>query len=306
MLANQNVWDDIFVFMDKKYPDRWELQAGHGIVVHYPEILMKNTAGKEHLITDLFISLPVNVISDNFRVLTGSFKGMRMSASKAELNDRYVHSHLSSSVIEDYHTFSSFCRGYGPITWHLTKCTTASFMITDFKLLMYNVDTYVAYESTNTNPYKRFEGISGFIKAAKIRKIYPDELTNLVSAIIHPEKIKVKVKKDGVSLVRPEKLNEVFGPNLQSVVLRRLLVSKSADGIYYVLGSSSSSRISEENIQANTFPFRGEVVQFKVTKNTVEREVVLHPHVVLELKKYIENEFNYKTWMDRFLHSEKG
>ena len=73
MLANQKVWDDIFVFMDKKYPNRWEFQDERGIVVHYPEVLMKNTKGKEHLITDLFISLPVNITEDNQQVLTGGF-----------------------------------------------------------------------------------------------------------------------------------------------------------------------------------------------------------------------------------------
>ena len=231
-----------------------------------------------------------------------------MSASKAELYNGYLHSHLCGCSLQNYADFSSFCRGYGPITMHLTKCRSVFFTLTDFKLLMYNVDTYVAYESTNTNPYKRFEGISGFVKASESVSCTESRIKELVSEITNPEKLRIAIKNNKAILLRPEKLNEAYGDNLRTFFPINYRVSKSADGIYYQLNSSQTRTISQQQqelVDSNTFSFRGKTIKFRITNNTVNREEVIHPFIISQLKKYIENEFNYKSWMEGFLHPER-
>ena len=268
MIKNKNLWDEIYLFLDKKYPERWDVTTDpdsidQGIlIIHYPEIEMTNTAGKKHIITDLFVRLRL-IDRDDYRVLQNSFYGMRMSASEGELIGKYRHSHLPSSYPKSFNNFSSFCTGSGPIHQHLQKCMYASFNLIDFKLLMMNIDTYVAYESTNTNPYMRFAYLTGshsatnvFFNLSQVKK-YVSEMDNL-------DQIKVFCRNKTAQVKNFSK--EAYSKPLSEVFRRGHLVSKSSDGRYWTL-SEGLYRLerNREEVLSQSYVFKGKEIKFKIT-----------------------------------------
>lgn len=306
MISNINLWRDIEEYLDKKYPERWDITMNAEsptegfLVIHYPEIEMTNTPGAKHKITDLFVRLPLCQVGTARCLTYSSIQGMRMSASEGELQGRYVHSHLSSRNPENFNNFTGFCLGSGPIKRHWQKCSFPNFTLIDFKLLMINLDTYVAYESTNTNPYTRFQYLSGG-ESYKKTNIRLSEIKTYVSNIDHPDKIKVFCK---TSKAVVKKFPKEAYLNIQDVFPNKHLVSKSADGKYWSVRDNYRSRPQlEEEVSRLRFTFRGKELKFKITTESTNRELFIHPDVENAIKNYIENEFNYATWLGRYINT---
>lgn len=306
MIENINLWRDIEEYLDKKYPGCWDIQmdehdSNYGyLYVCYPEIEIVNTSGDKHKITDLFVRMRLHQPDNIRRLQYPSISGMRMSASEGELQGRYLHSHLPTANPSSYNSFSNFCLGSGPIKRHLQKCTFASFTLIDFKLLMTNLDTYVRYESTNTAPYITFKHLAGS-EHYKKTNIQLGKVKGYVRQINHPEKVKVLCKNN--KAVVKDFSKEVYN-DLYTVFPTKHLVSKSADGKYWSLRANYTSRRElEQGVSHLRFTFRGEQLKFKITSEPTNRELYIHPDVEDAIKQYIQNEFNYTTWLGRYLNT---
>ena len=63
-----------------------------GILIRFPEVTIKNSRLKSHVIKDLIICLP---LACRRNLLPATLRGVRLTVTPAELKKRYQHSHLS-------------------------------------------------------------------------------------------------------------------------------------------------------------------------------------------------------------------
>jgi len=141
------------------------------LILHLPEVNIKNSNGREHLITDLYLILQIYDYDDNTgnpnygdgkRVRMG-LAGERGSVSSYELGANYLHSHLHSDKPRVRNDFrypagngSYFCLGDNPIR---KKFSNEGFKITEgtdtdwFMHLLLQMETSVAWESLEGSPY---------------------------------------------------------------------------------------------------------------------------------------------------------
>lgn len=115
------------------------------IVIHYPELLLKNTSGKERLLRDIF----VNLVFGSYHV---ELYGIRTTYTEEEAYSGYNHSHLSGFNSG----FENFCLGRGPLASSRANQITSKEKATEFLI---NLRTYLQYESTRTRPYKYISDI---------------------------------------------------------------------------------------------------------------------------------------------------
>lgn len=310
VIKNITLWNEILQYLELKYPERHDFQYNSNedmseLIIHYPEIEMINTAGKKHIITDLFVKIYFKD-ENGYRIVyyDKSIQGMRMSASEAELIGQYKHSHLPRANPQRFNNFSRFCLGHGPLPQHLQKCAAYTYSIVDFKLLMLNLDTYVAYESTDTSPYIRFTGLSGSNRVSNSISQLSD-IRTYVSKIDNPQNIKIMCKNDRAIVKNIGELSTLAYNNVSAVFPRYNLSSLSSDGKYWGLsdGNYNLNRYRSE-ILNQEFVFRGKVMKFRITDQDVQKTIVIHPDIQIEIKKYIENELNYTTWLEGLVNSK--
>lgn len=139
------------------FGDRWDITDGGGgladktLLIHFPEVEIKNSKGNSHLIRDLYIA---NRLNNNYSISSGTIYGMRTTLTQAEENSSYVHSHLSSS---GFSNFSAFCTGSGIIDENLTLImnTNPSERKFAYEIYFESLVAFVAWESIEGGPYRR-------------------------------------------------------------------------------------------------------------------------------------------------------
>lgn len=124
------------------------------LTIKFPEIAITNSAGNNHTIKDLYISL--SFLSD-FRVL--DFKAFRTSATVAEIASGYVHSHRLGSRF--FWVPDKFCTGDGttPTTILLTELKRR-FDRDDLYAFLGLLDAYLEWESLEGVPYRKIASIN--------------------------------------------------------------------------------------------------------------------------------------------------
>ena len=149
-----------------------------GILIRFPEITIRNSRLKSHVIKDLIICLPL-VCRRN--LLPATLRGVRLTVTLAELKKRYQHSHLStsrfpSSVVHDLKA-TNFCLGEGNIAFLLGKfISVTTFERRIFERLLMEIETFVAWESLEGVAYINMETI----KEAVITNIRPTSSEPLI------------------------------------------------------------------------------------------------------------------------------
>jgi hypothetical protein len=127
----------------------------YDIVVYFPEVKVTNEYGKYTIIKELYCRTQV---ASNGELIRGpEFK--RSEYTKAELNYRYLHSHVLSLTNDTLYSWKACCLGRGPL---LSTVSRLKCYYDEDGWLMYchELDVYVTVESTKGVPYRRLEGLS--------------------------------------------------------------------------------------------------------------------------------------------------
>ena len=126
-----------------------ELQDNHVVaMIHFPEIVIKNSAGLEHIIRDLYVRITFNAEG-----LMSSPKIARTTfISKECISDAfYIHSHLSHSAAGKWS--ASFC--YGPTIIYELLQDLQQGKIEKLSRFLIQFEDVLAWESLEGGPHKQ-------------------------------------------------------------------------------------------------------------------------------------------------------
>jgi hypothetical protein len=124
------------------------------IIIHFPEITIKNSKGKSRKIYDLYVKFNVGL---DFKIKE-NLMGIATTFEEDALNSSYHHSHLPSGKYTD---FKSFCLGSDtPINLLFHKMKSNAFDEGTFKMLLYTIREYVSWESLEGGPHVRMSNVN--------------------------------------------------------------------------------------------------------------------------------------------------
>ena len=121
-----------------------------GLLIHFPEIQIRNKNSNKHQIKNLFIRVNLRIQID--RLALDYIDGARTSLSYAEWQSNYFHSHLSTTSMNitadsKYPYFGGFCTGSGEINIYMADINGEGFSEERFIKFAMQLMTLASYES---------------------------------------------------------------------------------------------------------------------------------------------------------------
>lgn len=135
--------------------DSYRRSTAYRIMIHYPELTVKNSHRGSQKITDMYIKITLSPFLNDAEQ-GYLFSGCRTSYTLAEYTSGYNFSHLSGSA--GTQSFTSFCLGETPFST-LCRSLAMEFNANFFGLFCYQLEGYLSWESLEGGPYRRFENI---------------------------------------------------------------------------------------------------------------------------------------------------
>lgn len=285
---------------DVRYVDVYE------IIIHFPEIVIKNSRKEEHLIRDLYIKINLNM---NFQSTnSGSyFRGCRTTITYAEYQSRYSHSHLPRIRLGE--GFKGFCLGDTTLA---TLCArlTHSFDEESFDLLLQSLKSYVSWESLEGGPYIKISELSGNkqppgnLTATKRLQYYKKFLGQYKDSIPYNTK-----NIDFLQIIEISD-NKDFEEMITSIVDESDLVfyDDVTNDRFLLSGITSESEITEINktYQHHGFKFKDEDIRYKcISENINEKNLkkVANPNITSYIANQLQSKINKKL-INNILHND--
>ena len=298
-------------------------------IVYYPEIVITNSTGESHVITDLYVKFAF----DYFGRLHYSFKINRGSYSDQEWNSRYKHSHTESLFPEAIDHFNTPCLGGGPINSIIAVLRNKTFEtfseleIVQFLILM---DDFLKWESLEGVPYKYIQDIGrdgdyNISLNRSPKKLISSEkqfLEHVVKETDFLEHIKehasliptVKYGTPKYSILFNEwELQKILFYYYQEWIntfngaLTNLIMYKDSLNRVYYRRETISEYGSIERYEGRTlFKFKGQEVKLKIHKTIIEKvkDFCITPEILYYLINRLEILINLNNAENSFSKSE--
>jgi len=319
--------------VEEIYPGAWDIEFGvdsyqyldnkviinlRGINIKFPEVTIRNSVRKSHLIKDLFILTRFRIYDNKLRI-EGVY-GTRTTLTYAEYNSRYLHSHLNKNRIDpsyEHFYFQKFCTGSGSINIAMADLNAQGFNAERFISYLLNLDTLASWESLEGVPYVKIASINSLEEGTQmynsarsdVAKMFITALKRFATSVYKPE-IDFMLEHSGVSLADNDRYKEfLHRVPLTDTDKKYLLCFKSEEGVYYSYGQTP--RAAPLLLYPNKYLFQGEEIEIKITNPpenaTTEIQYEFHPKIKLEIKKQLEYAANKailrKTTVDRYKNS---
>lgn len=246
------------------------------ILIKFPEVKITN-GSDEHLIKDLY----VRVLLRPNGTLVPHLSGIRGKLSIHEVRSGYAHSHLPYINPRDF-TFDQFCTGIGPINQVLMLLSN-KFTEINFKMFLFHLKVFVAWESKEGRPHMYMENISktnhrqeyhlntgiaenvGKVLLGEVKKLSPEAALPLLDYDILPTKVTVKIndafEKWAAGVIRSWDLNTLFrGYGLE---MDCLMNTKDNMGRYYTIPRRDVPPDLYDSEKV-LFQFKGEDIKLQV------------------------------------------
>lgn len=165
--------------MQLKYQDNWDIKVTYhreyrkycfSFIIMYNRITISNTSGHSRNIRDLYIFLPLAWNNVNKCIYTTIFGG-RASLYQDEWISGYLHSHLAKlgviTTLSNIFSISEFCIGTEDLS-ELVILQKASYSIENFELLLFTIDSMVAWESEEGVPFYRMHQVTDTVSETRI------------------------------------------------------------------------------------------------------------------------------------------
>lgn len=270
-------------------------------VIHWPEVTITNGSKREHTIKDLFTRFPCKVGGgSNGKLEFHKIQGMRTTVTLAEFESAYAHSHLQSRNFllspNLKCTYSDFCTGDGDINAN-TSLLNSELDLDIFKLLLYQVQPFVEWESLEGNPYKRFNSV-----AEKDFKFSQAELSTATAvwknlkdnARSTPYKLNLDWKYEKGKYVVID--NELF-----EETLRQLCVYYINDNLVFLYKDEMGNYFTNKKPDASYFlpspewaVFRNQKIHFQIQGESagIKTKRYMHPKIKYYAKQQLELKAN--------------
>ncbi len=264
------------------------------IIIHFPEFTIRNSSGKSHLITDMYVRLKMDLANGRLLDLAGT----RTVVTPEENNSNYLQSHIHSS--RALGVFDTFCTGDSVITT-LKSDLASSFNQDKFAGLIYSLEQMISWESKEGNPYISLEKVS-------MRNSAPSSINVPDLEQIKKKFLEVTTLKFDYSLSDMNTKVQVEIPLDQiEEVLTYILVDRpeyyveKIDTQYFKLGSNTGGVTEERGF--TTWQFNGKHLPMRVRslkQTTSNAARVIHPHLTKLLHEQILKEF--QKFLEAKLH----
>lgn len=136
--------------------NEWRRTTAYTIIVHLPELTVRNSSRSTHKIHDFFIKAELSPFLSDIHGYQ-FFRGMRTSYSLAELTSDYNFSHLQGGATN--FSYNNFCLGHTDFS---TMCRSLAIEFNNnfFSLWCQQLPDYLSWESIEGGPYKRFANVT--------------------------------------------------------------------------------------------------------------------------------------------------
>lgn len=277
------------------------------LIIHYPEIIMKNSGGLSHKITDLYCRMlfesPKKLAQIGFARTSFSKEDLYVPGGVVRA---FTHSHLNSSDIGRYN--NNFCFG---TSTNIGRIVNQYYKRIDFKTFttfLINLEDTLKWESLEGGPYyrihelfhKRERGSHGItfnmfgLSLAKKNSIYFQTLKTLKDLRKYPS---FKLEKDSLYIPYKELLHQI---------ITKAVVDNNVDNALYFYDSNTHSSYTSNNLKTEQYismiegapsqvVFKGERIPIEFlgeTDSSKEAEKLAHVdiynYVVQRLEKDLE------------------
>lgn len=274
-----------------------------GIVIKFPIVNITNSRRNRHTIRDLFVRTVFQ--KRDGRLHLGNVQGGRTTFTFAEVNSRYLHSHLQGiSIDNNFRTpgYGNFCTGSGDINISIADINSLGFSPERFISYLLNLQTLVSWESLEGVPYRKMAEINSLTQGARVFNYYEGNTTYLINVIkMHKAflktglKLNFKLENSVLKLIEDETYTQFLNriPIDEGQKHKFLCLNAGPDNphTYYVYGSTGNRPVIP--IITNKYIFQGVEVPVVITDVPVDEEPVIeyvfHPRV----KEAIKKEFEY-------------
>ena len=282
MQSRENWICEVERLLEHIYPDRWSLsefptdEYPYHYYLHFPIIEISNSQNLKHTIKDLYVRFQFNSIG-----ILGDIDGTRATYNQAEFESLYSHSHLSSSAAKDA-TWGGFCFGSESINNDIGTLQEEFHSII-FEALLFELETFLSWESLEGGPYRKIENISRRATMSTPTteakedsyKRFVAKHTNINFTVsINPPKISI------------DPFDEDFMDNVLPLIdsVYRVL-RDSSTGEFFIDGSSTTYESRSLN-----FEFKGDLVYqiIESSENEEERKRYPHPDILKWISERLE------------------
>jgi len=237
--------------LDLVYPMKWEFQIetktinckikmNINIIIKFDIIEISNSTGLKKVLQDLYVKLPIRV--NNNHIDIDSLQGTRGKLNFFERKAKYLHSHLSSLNASQHQDFKNFCQGSGGLPEALSM-VNAGFTNNLFKLLLFQIDTYVRWESLEGGPHIRMKGVVPYNIERKLN-IESSDLEILFKTVddhICTNDFDIIIE-DGNYIIENKNIEQ----RLVSQLSKKFLVTKSSNGTEYpIIGTTVAHKFKK-------------------------------------------------------------
>lgn len=172
-IFTEQLFELITVF-ERKFEDKWDIHLTNtkinnrnyyeiSFIMHYPKLEITNSVEQSRELTDLIAVLPVAYSVDNNCIYTRRVQGTRVTLLQDEWDKGYMHSHLPAiSKITNFSQClitNDFCIGSEDLS-ELDIELSTEFDSDKFELMLYTIDSLVAWESLEGGPHIKIESIA--------------------------------------------------------------------------------------------------------------------------------------------------
>lgn len=297
---------DLHIFPSKIDGARF-LEYAFAIVIKFPEITIKNSAGGLEVMNDFFFAIELKM-SDGL-ISIEKVMGERFTFSYLHAVSGYKFSHLSGGC--DFSTpprFTHFCFGDGDIPLLMTKFNNVVPRdLGIFRLFLFNIETYLSWESLEGGPYIRMSNIhnqSTLYNPNDVNSSYIQSYYSNLTRYIGRLDCDIVIK-NGNYLISD---NSKFNDSLVNIILndygssdrKKLLFRKGIDGQLYQVDSK------RKNIIMSQVPYIFQQTEYKYNlidlPVEVESEVYyINPKFKTHVKSTIEYSLNQKIIEANFI-----
>lgn len=168
-------------------------------LIYFPETVIKNEYGEEHVIRDLYFKVTLNVLGKLFNITVN-----RTTYTEAEIKACYVHSH-AASIQGDFHAFKTICAGSSPLDNTMISLKVSPEDDLWF-MLCSELEDFVQVESLHGGPFIKINQITNYSYSLKqslnyciSRDFYPMN-SHVFNFVLHVlEKGMIRISYNGTS-----------------------------------------------------------------------------------------------------------
>lgn len=310
---------DVYEIANEIYPGQCDLQLvpvqdsrrytyQFRLVIHFPILELKNSKGQHLTIKDFFFAIGLRMKAN--QIIISDFSGNRTTFSYIEAVSNYKFSHLSTNSLSNLPIYTHFCFGEGDISLLQVRFNQTNPRDKNtLRLLLFNIESYLCWESLEGGPYIKIENIFNQSRVYNPDRYSDSTMKQLVDKLVDNYLSELDcdvIFRQGVYQVSEnQKLNDslvtIINGHYSSDQRKSLLFLKGSDGtLYEVTQQRNIPNLNDQSIVFQQRQYRYTIVDSE--NQPTESEIFyINPLFKSYVKSNIERKFSEKISESNFV-----